>query len=103
MIGRQLFSASGDDKTTLLLAGHEGPGLLHTLLEPLARHQVNMTRIESRPSKTGKWEYVFFIDVAGHVDDKALGAALKSLSKVTARVRVLGSYPRAVLSPTEQA
>ena len=103
VIGRQLFSASGDDKTTLLLAGHEGPGLLHTLLEPLARHQVNMTRIESRPSKTGKWEYVFFIDVAGHVDDKALGAALKLLSEVTARVRVLGSYPRAVLSPTEQA
>ncbi len=103
VIGRQLFSPSGDDKTTLLMAGNEGPGLLHKLLEPLARYQVNMTRIESRPSRTGKWEYVFFVDVAAHVEDEALGAALKSLANVSSQVRVLGSYPRAVLSPAEKA
>jgi chorismate mutase/prephenate dehydratase len=98
VIGRQLFGRSGDDKTTLLLAGNEGPGLLHALLEPLAHHKVNMTRIESRPARTGNWEYVFFVDVEGHVEDPGLAAALEALSEVSAQVRVLGSYPRAVLA-----
>lgn len=103
VIGRQLFSASGDDKTTLLLAGKEGPGLLHKLLEPLADQKLNMTRIESRPSRVGKWQYVFFVDVEGHVEDEALGLALEALAEVSDQTRVLGSYPRAVLSPAEKA
>lgn len=98
VIGRQLFGRSGDDKTTLLMAGIEGPGLLHALLEPLARHKVNMTRIESRPARTGNWEYVFFVDVEGHVEEPGLAAALEALSEVSAQTRVLGSYPRAVLA-----
>lgn len=98
VIGRHLFKASGDDKTTLLLAGNEGPGLLHALLEPLARHKVNMTRIESRPAQTANWEYVFFVDVEGHVDDEPLSRALEALASVSDQTRVLGSYPRAVLS-----
>ncbi|NND45174.1 MAG: prephenate dehydratase [Xanthomonadales bacterium] len=97
VIGRHLFKASGDDKTTLLLAGNEGPGLLHALLEPLAQHKVNMTRIESRPAQTANWEYVFFVDVEGHVDDEPLSRALKALAAVSDQTRVLGSYPRAVL------
>jgi chorismate mutase/prephenate dehydratase len=97
VIGRHLFSRSGDDKTTLLLAGKEGPGLLHALLEPLARHRVNMTRIESRPARTGNWEYVFFVDLEGHVEDETVAAALEALREVSAQSRVLGSYPRAVL------
>lgn len=103
VIGRQLFSASGDDKTTLLMSGNEGPGLLYTLLEPLARHKVNMSRIESRPSQTGNWQYVFFVDVEGHVEDQGLADALASLAKVTDQIKVLGSYPRAVLAPSEKA
>ena len=98
VIGRQLFSPSGDDKTTLLLAGHEGPGLLHTLLEPLARHEVNMNRIESRPSRLGNWKYVFFVDVDGHADEEPLKAALLALAERGDQARVLGSYPRAVLA-----
>jgi chorismate mutase/prephenate dehydratase len=96
VIGRKLFSASGRDKTTLLLAGREGPGLLHQLLEPFHRHRVNMTRIESRPSNLGKWEYVFFVDIEGHADDEAVARALADLGGVSKLTRVLGSYPRAI-------
>jgi chorismate mutase/prephenate dehydratase len=96
VIGRQIFAPSGRDKTTLLLSGHEGPGLLYSLLEPFQAHGVNMTRIESRPSRLGKWAYVFFVDVEGHAEDAA--AALKDLQKVSKLSRVLGSYPRAVLT-----
>ncbi len=96
VIGRQLFSPSGDDKTTLLLAGQEGPGLLHQLLEPFGRHGVNLTRIESRPSRLGKWEYVFFVDIEGHVEDEKVASAMTDLEKVSKLTKVLGSYPRAV-------
>jgi chorismate mutase/prephenate dehydratase len=98
VIGRQIFAPSGRDKTTLLLSGHEGPGLLYRLLEPFQAHGVNMTRIESRPSRMGKWAYVFFVDVEGHAEDPAVAAALKDLKKVSKLSRVLGSYPRAVLT-----
>ncbi|MFT5140335.1 MAG: chorismate mutase/prephenate dehydratase [Lysobacterales bacterium] len=102
VIGRALFSPSGSDKTTLFLAGKEGPGLLHNLLEPLARRNLNMTRIESRPSRARKWEYVFFVDVEGHVDEDELASALQELTRISDQTRVLGSYPRAVLSPAEK-
>ena len=102
VIGRELFPSSGKDKTTLLLGGHEGPGLLHGLLEPLQKHQVNMTRIESRPSRLGKWEYVFFVDIEGHADDDSVAAALGDLASVSKLSRVLGSYPRAVLTDSDE-
>ncbi|MFW5927397.1 MAG: prephenate dehydratase [Wenzhouxiangella sp.] len=97
VLGRDLLPPSGEDKTTLMIAGLDGPGALFSLLEPLARHGVNMTRIESRPSRQGRWDYVFFIDVEGHVEDTGLKDALAALESEAARVRVLGSYPRAVL------
>jgi len=100
VIGRHTFSPSGDDKTTLLLAGHEGPGLLHSLLEPLHTHGVNMTRIESRPSSLGKWQYVFFVAIEGHVEDTAVAAALEELNRISKLSKVLGSYPRAVMTPS---
>lgn len=98
VVGRQIFAPSGNDKTTLLLSGHEGPGLLHSLLKPFQIHGLNMTRIESRPSRLGKWAYVFFVDVEGHAEDPALASALADLEKVSKLSRVLGSYPRAVLA-----
>ncbi len=97
VLGRELLPASGEDKTTLLVAGQDGPGALFKLLEPLARHQLNMNRIESRPSRQGLWDYVFFIDVEGHIDDPALVAAMADLEGEARLVKVLGSYPRAVL------
>lgn len=96
VIGRHLLAPSGRDKTTLLLAGHEGPGLLFSLLKPLDKQSVNMTRIESRPSSLGKWDYVFFVDVEGHAQDAAVAAALAELKQISKLCRVLGSYPRAV-------
>src|SRR5256885_16412012 len=70
VLGRQLFTPSGEDRTTLLVSvGHtDAPGALYRLLEPLARHRVSLTRIESRPSRRRKWDYVFFMDLQGHAD-----------------------------------
>ena len=103
VIGRQLLAASGDDKTSLLLAGDEGPGALHSLLSPLARHGVNMSRIESRPSSTGRWSYIFFIDVEGHAETEPLRSALKEMQTQSSLTRVLGSYPKAVSSRLAEA
>ncbi len=97
VLGKQLLPPSGEDKTTLLVAGSDGPGALFRLLEPLARHGINMKRIESRPSRQGRWDYVFFIDVEGHVEDGPLRQAMAALDSEARMVKVLGSYPRAVL------
>lgn len=97
VIGRFLFSPSGKDKTSLLLAADDRPGLLYGLLQPLAGSGINMTKIESRPSKRGRWKYVFFIDVEGHVEDAALSESLEQLGPVADRLKVLGSYPVAEL------
>jgi len=97
VLGKELLPPSGEDKTTLLVAGSDGPGALFRLLEPLARHGINMKRIESRPSRQGRWDYVFFIDVEGHVEDEPLRLAMETLNSEARMVKVLGSYPRAVL------
>ncbi|MCC7464278.1 MAG: prephenate dehydratase [Gammaproteobacteria bacterium] len=99
VIGRKLLKPSGSDKTTLLVsAGHtRSPGALHRLLEPLARHRINITRIESRPSRRRKWDYVFFFDIEGHADDPLVRRALASLRRRASLFKVLGSYPKAVL------
>lgn len=97
--GGQTFRPSGRDKTTLLVsAGHtDAPGALHRLLEPLATNGISMTRIESRPSRRRKWDYVFFIDIEGHAEEPPVAAALAELKRRASLFRVLGSYPRAIL------
>lgn len=99
VIGPKLFAASGRDKTTLMVSASDtqGPGALYRLLEPLARNNISMTRIESRPSRRKKWDYVFFIDVEGHADSEPLRSALEQLKKHASLFKVLGSYPTAVL------
>ena len=99
VLGRKTFSPSGSDKTTLLVSAGktDAPGTLYRLLEPLANNRISMTRIESRPSRRRKWDYVFFIDIDGHVDDPAVSSALEELKKRASLCRVLGSYPRSVL------
>src|SRR5277367_4066416 len=99
VVGRKLFSASGADKTTLLVSATDtdDAGALFRLLEPFAQHRVNMTRIESRPSRKRKWDYVFFIDVEGHVSDAPVAEALTAMQMRASLFKVLGSYPRAVL------
>jgi len=88
---------SGDDKTSLLLATRNVAGGLYRLLTPLAEHGISMSKIESRPSRRGIWEYVFFIDVEGHQQDAGLARALQSLEQEARMYKVLGSYPKAVL------
>lgn len=99
VVGRKLFSASGQDKTTLLVSAGDtqSPGALHRLLGPLAANKITMTRIESRPSRKRKWDYVFFIDVVGHAEQPPLLTALEELKQASTLFRVLGSYPAAVL------
>lgn len=98
VLGRRRPAPSGADKTSLLVSSQRTrAGSLCRLLEPLAHYKVNMTRIESRPSRRHKWEYVFFIDVEGHAQDARLAKALAALRKRSSLYRVLGSYPRAVL------
>jgi chorismate mutase/prephenate dehydratase len=80
----------------LLVTVNDKPGALYDVLDPLARHQVSMNRIESRPAHTGKWQYAFFIDVSGLVKDEGLQAAVREIEQSAGSVRVLGSYPVAL-------
>ena len=97
IIGRQAVGPSGHDKTSLLCATDNRVGSLHHLLSPLVENQISMTRIESRPSRRGMWDYVFFIDIEGHASSPDIKSALEHLQKETSLFKVLGSYPRAVL------
>jgi len=97
VLGRQFFPTSGHDRTSVLVFIKDQPGALFNVLSPFARHGISMNRIESRPSHQAKWEYAFFIDVAGHIEDEPMKRALKELEKHAAQVKVLGSYPVAVL------
>ena len=72
------------------------PGAVHELLEPLARHGVSMSRFESRPARTGLWEYLFFVDVVGHRDDPPVARALAELAAKAPFLKLLGSYPAAL-------
>jgi chorismate mutase/prephenate dehydratase len=97
VIGQQNVGISGHDKTALLVSTKNKPGALQSLLKPLADSGISMTRIESRPSGTGVWEYVFFIDIEGHSEDGAVAAALAELEQEASMFRILGSYPKAVM------
>ncbi|WJI17292.1 prephenate dehydratase [Pseudoxanthomonas winnipegensis] len=96
VVGRRIFPPSGHDRTSVLVFIHDKPGALFDVLSPFARHGISMNRIESRPSHHAKWEYGFFIDLAGHVEDEAMKQALAELEAHSAQIKVLGSYPVAV-------
>lgn len=97
VIGRHVTLSSGKDKTSLLLSTRNEAGGLYHLLKPLADHGVSMSRIESRPSRRGNWDYVFFIDLVGHRNDPQLAEALEELRGIAGMYKELGSYPQAVL------
>jgi chorismate mutase / prephenate dehydratase len=97
IIGREKIAQSGDDKTSIIVAARNEPGALHNLLEPFQRESIDLTRVETRPSRTGKWTYVFFVDFKGHEDDPKVATVLAEVRQVVAELRVLGSYPKAVL------
>ena len=93
VLGRQSVPPSGRDETSVVMSAANRPGAMHALLEPFARHGVSMSRIESRPARTGLWEYLFFVDVLGHRDDENVGAALAELAEKAPFLKLLGSYP----------
>jgi len=97
VLGSQEVGASGRDRTSLVVSAPNRPGAIHRLLAPLAAHGVSMSRLESRPSRTGLWEYVFFVDLEGHFSDPALARALEEMRADASFLKVLGAYPVAPL------
>ncbi len=95
VLGEQSPPPCGQDKTSLLLVVRDRVGALYDALLPFGRHQVNLTFIESRPSKRRNWEYYFFIDLSGHAEDRAVAETLRDLREDCEFVKILGSYPRA--------
>lgn len=97
IIGNQTVPATGDDKTSVIISMSNKPGALHELLIPFHTSGIDLTRIETRPSRSGKWTYVFFIDFIGHKDDPLVKSALEKIAQEAVGLKVLGSYPNAVL------
>lgn len=97
IIGHQQASTTGKDKTSLMVSTSNQPGALHNILQPFSDYGIGMTRIESRPSRQGLWEYVFFIDIDGHQEDEKIAKALQELRSNVGMLKVLGSYPQAIL------
>jgi chorismate mutase/prephenate dehydratase len=95
LVGREQAEPTGRDKTSLLLVTRDEPGILFRTLGAFAQRGLNMTKIESRPSRRAPWEYVFFVDVDGHERDAGVSAALAEVRAGCESVKVLGSYPKA--------
>ena len=93
VISHRTCPPTGDDRTSVMFSVNDEPGSLHRALEPFEKFSINMSKIESRPSKRRAWEYFFFVDVAGHCEDTEIKDALSQLSKNCSFTKVLGSYP----------
>jgi len=95
VISKNIPESSGRDKTTIMFSVKDRVGVLHDMLLPFKKKNLNMTKIESRPSRAKAWEYVFFIDFLGHVSDPGVREVLEELQKDCAFLKVVGSYPAA--------
>ena len=95
ILGRETPGRSGRDKTSLLVGLMDRPGALHEVLTILSDHDINLTKIESRPIREKQWKYLFFIDTMGHITDRSLADACARLRTVCSFFEVLGSYPQA--------
>lgn len=97
IVGREKSDISGEDKTSILVSSRDKPGALYQLLQPFHDADISLTRIETRPSRTAAWNYVFFIDFEGHQNDPSIESVLDKINDWASDVKVLGSYPVAVL------
>lgn len=97
VIGKQSVPATGQDMTSILLSAPNQPGALFTLLKPFADAGIDLTRIESRPSRRQAWDYYFFVDMVGHCDDPEIATVLEKIQQSSVFFKLLGSFPRAVL------
>ena len=93
VIGKMSAPPSGDDKTSLVFSVQDKPGVLHRMLQPFARSRINLSKIESRPIKNKPWEYLFFLDLCGHREQKAVKKAIAALEKNCSFLKIMGSYP----------
>ena len=93
VIGHDENKPSGDDKTSLLFAVQHKAGALYGALESFKKFNLNMTKIESRPSRSKRWEYFFFVDVEGHAEDARVKKAMADISRHCSLITILGSYP----------
>ncbi len=84
---------SGRDKTSIMFSVKDRPGALYDILTPFKRAGINLTKIESRPSKRKAWEYIFFVDMEGHADDEAVSGAIEQMKEECLFLKILGSYP----------
>jgi chorismate mutase/prephenate dehydratase len=97
VVGRNEVPPSGRDKTSIVVSSRNKPGALFALLDPFRRNGISLTRIETRPSRTEKWAYVFFIEFEGHLQDPAAQKIMRELEEQSILLKPLGSYPMAVL------
>ena len=97
VIGREEVQSSGHDKSSIVVPMRNKPGALYQLLEPFHRHGVSLTRLETRPSTSGTWTYVFYIDFEGHMDDEQAHKVLAEVEEEAVELKRLGSYPIGVL------
>jgi chorismate mutase/prephenate dehydratase len=93
VLGSNATKPTGSDRTSLAMTAHNRPGAVHELISPFAQHGVSMSRIESRPARTGQWEYYFYVDLEGHQDDPRVAQALAEVKARAPFVKVFGSYP----------
>jgi chorismate mutase/prephenate dehydratase len=94
VIGKQKSLPTGNDKTSIMVSIKDEPGALYELLRPFHERKINLTKIESRPTRVRAWELVFFIDLLGHQEDPAVADCLEILRQNTVNVKIMGSYPR---------
>ncbi len=95
VIGNEMQSPSGNDKTSIMFSVKDQAGILYHMLEPFSKRDINLAKIESRPMKGKAWEYIFFLDMVGHVEDKDIADAVEELRTCCQFLKILGSYPKA--------
>ena len=98
VIGKKENEKESESKTSLLFVLKNQPGALYRFLKPIAERDLNLTKIESRPSKRQAWDYVFFVDVEGHAEDEIFGETISELKNEVSFFRILGSYPKHIVS-----
>ena len=95
VIGNEMQSPSDNDKTSIMFSVKDQAGILYHMLEPFSKRDINLAKIESRPMKGKAWEYIFFLDMVGHVEDKDIAGAVEELRTCCQFLKILGSYPKA--------
>ncbi|MBN1958088.1 MAG: prephenate dehydratase [Desulfuromonadales bacterium] len=96
VVGKKTPEKSGHDKTSIMFSVKDEPGILYRMLEPFSKRQINLSKIESRPMKQKAWEYIFFLDLIGHIDDQPIADAVEELRGHCHFLKILGSYPLAL-------